>query len=163
MASNNTQLWDRTLAGEGRQSSLSSGAPEELLYRYSPIGELSPFLCALNVHTSTTYHRIKDCFAIVWFWGSGFEAGQMLRIQRTANGEVLFTLSGRIDAENLAELEALIGSEPKNGRIVLDLKDLTLVDREAVAYLERLEFQGMKLMNCPLYIRDWIFRERNKD
>jgi anti-anti-sigma regulatory factor len=84
----------------------------------------------------------------------------MLRIQRTANGEVLFTLSGRIDAENLGELEALIGSEPKNTRIVLDLKDLTLVDRDAVSFLERCESDSIKLKNCPPYIREWIARER---
>jgi len=84
----------------------------------------------------------------------------MLRIQRTANEEVLFTLSGRIDAENLAELEALIGSEPKNTRIALDLKDLTLVDRDAVSFLERCESDSIRLMNCPPYIREWIARER---
>jgi anti-anti-sigma regulatory factor len=85
----------------------------------------------------------------------------MLKIQRTANGEVLFTLSGRIDAENVAELEALIGSEPKNTRIVLDLKDLTLVDRDAVKFLERSEADSIKLKNCPAYIREWITRERH--
>ena len=85
----------------------------------------------------------------------------MLRIQRTANGEVLFTLSGRIDAENLAELEALIGSEPKNTHVVLDLKDLTLVDRDAVKFLERSEADSIKLKNCPAYIREWITRERH--
>jgi len=85
----------------------------------------------------------------------------MLKIQRTANGEVLFTLSGRIDAENLAELEALVGSEPKNTRVVLDLKDLTLVDRDAVKFLERSEADSIKLKNCPAYIREWITRERH--
>jgi anti-anti-sigma regulatory factor len=85
----------------------------------------------------------------------------MLRITRAANGEVVFKLSGRIDAENLAELEALIGSEPKNTRIVLDLRDLTLVDRDAVRFLERGEADSIKLKNCPAYIREWITRERH--
>jgi hypothetical protein len=35
----------------------------------------------------------------------------MLRINKTANGDVVFTLSGRIDKEDIAELEALIGAE----------------------------------------------------
>ena len=38
----------------------------------------------------------------------------MLRIHRKANGEVVFTLSGRIDKENIAELETLIGAEGKD-------------------------------------------------
>jgi hypothetical protein len=47
----------------------------------------------------------------------------MLRIHRTANGDVVFTLSGRIDKEHIAELETLIGAEGKDRRIILDLKD----------------------------------------
>jgi len=42
----------------------------------------------------------------------------------------------------------------------LDLKDLTLVDREAVRFLERCETDSIKLKNCPAYIREWITRER---
>jgi anti-anti-sigma regulatory factor len=85
----------------------------------------------------------------------------MLRIQRTANGEVVFTLSGRMDAENVAELETLLGTEPKGRRIFLDLKDLTLVDRDAVTFLGRCEVDSITLKNCPAYIREWITRERH--
>jgi anti-anti-sigma regulatory factor len=85
----------------------------------------------------------------------------MLKIMRAANGEVVFTLSGRMDAENIAELKALFGSETKGRRIVLDLKDLTLVDRDAVSFLAGCEADSVKLKNCPAYIREWITRERH--
>jgi anti-anti-sigma regulatory factor len=84
----------------------------------------------------------------------------MLKIKRAANGEVVFTLSGRMDAENVAETQALFGSEPKGRCIVLDLKDLTLVDRDAVRFLESCETDSIKIKNCPAYIREWITRER---
>jgi anti-anti-sigma regulatory factor len=84
----------------------------------------------------------------------------MLKIQRSANGEVVFTLIGRMDVENVAELKTLFESEGKGRRIVLDLKDLTLVDRDAVVFLERCESDSVKLTNCPAYIREWITRER---
>ena len=84
----------------------------------------------------------------------------MLKIKRAANGEVVFTLSGRMDVENVAELKALFGSEAKGRRIAMDLKDLTLVDREAVKFLERCEAHSVKIKNCPAYIREWITRER---
>ena len=84
----------------------------------------------------------------------------MLKIQRSANGEAVFTLSGRMDAENVAELKAVVKSEGKGRRIVLDLKDLTLVDRDAVAFLAGCEADSVKLTNCPAYIREWITRER---
>jgi len=85
----------------------------------------------------------------------------MLKIHRTENGVVVFTLSGRIHVDHVVELKTLFGSEDKGRAIVLDLKDLTLVDREAVSFLERCEAGSVKLKNCPAYIREWITRERN--
>ncbi len=84
----------------------------------------------------------------------------MLRIQRSANGQVVFTLSGRMDQENLAELETLVRSETDGRPIVLDLKDLTLAGREAISFLERCEADGITLKNCAGYVREWIRRQR---
>jgi anti-anti-sigma regulatory factor len=84
----------------------------------------------------------------------------MLKIQRSSNGQVIFTLIGRMQAERVAELEQLLKSEAGTRQIVLDLKDLTLVDREAVRFLERCEKRGIKLENCSAYIREWVTRER---
>jgi anti-anti-sigma regulatory factor len=84
----------------------------------------------------------------------------MLKIRRAANGEVVFTLSGRMDAENVGEMKSLFQSEAKDRPIVLDLRDLTLVDQAAVSFLERCEADSIKLKNCPAYIREWITRER---
>src|SRR6266436_4164837 len=91
---------------------------------------------------------------------SCFRKGQMLKITRAANGEVVIRLSGRMDAENIGELETLITSEADGRRIVLDLKDLTLVDQDAVSFLKRCEADNITLRNCPAYIREWIRRER---
>jgi anti-anti-sigma regulatory factor len=84
----------------------------------------------------------------------------MLKVRRAVNGEVAFTVSGRMSAENVAELRSLFASEGKGRRIVLDLKDLTLVDRDAVRLLTSCEEQGMVLRNCPAYVREWITRDR---
>jgi anti-anti-sigma regulatory factor len=84
----------------------------------------------------------------------------MLRIQKTANGHVVFTLSGRMTTENIAELEALLKSETNGRRIELDIKDVTLVNQEVVSFLERCEADSITLKNCPAYIREWITRQR---
>ena len=84
----------------------------------------------------------------------------MLKITRVVNGEVVIKLSGRMDAENLAELETLMTSEAEDRRIVLDLRDLTLVDKDAVSFLKRCEADNITLKNCPAYIREWITRDR---
>jgi hypothetical protein len=84
----------------------------------------------------------------------------MLKIQRFTNGKVVYILSGRMDAEQAGELNKLFGNESEGIKIVADLRDLTLVDRDAVRFLERCEAGGIKLRNCPAYIRVWIDRER---
>jgi hypothetical protein len=86
----------------------------------------------------------------------------MLMITRAGNGEVTFTVSGRMDAENLDELKKMFISEARGHRIILDLKELTLVDQDAVTFLERCEADNIQLKNCPAYIREWITRERGQ-
>jgi anti-anti-sigma regulatory factor len=83
----------------------------------------------------------------------------MLKITRMANGEVVFKLSGRMDEENIGELEKLFSAEANGRRIVLDLKDLTLVDQEVISFLSRAEADSILLRNCPAYIREWIAGE----
>ena len=87
-------------------------------------------------------------------------AAKMLKITRATNGEVIFTVSGRMDAEHLAELKTLLSSEANGCSIILDLRDLTLVDQDTVSFLERCEAGNIQLKNCPAYIREWITRGR---
>jgi len=84
----------------------------------------------------------------------------MLRIGRKANGAVVFALSGRIDKEHIAELEALIAAEGKDRRIILDLKDLTLTGQDVMAFLAQCESAGVALANCDPYLREWIARQK---
>jgi hypothetical protein len=86
----------------------------------------------------------------------------MLKIQRKANGDVVLTLSGRLVVGNASELSALLAAEPAGRALVLDLKDLVLVDRETVSFLRACEGDGVTLRNCPPYIRAWIDREEEE-
>jgi len=81
-------------------------------------------------------------------------------IQRAANGDdAAFTLSGRLNGEDVAELQRLFAAEGKDHRIVLDLKEVGLVNLDAVRFLAHCEENGIQLKNCPAYIRVWIMRE----
>jgi hypothetical protein len=86
----------------------------------------------------------------------------MLKIQRKANGRVLFTLSGRIEVEDIGELRRLFELEGAGSQIALDLKDVTLVDRDAVKFLTDCEADDIKLENCPPYVRKWIGQESGR-
>ena len=64
-----------------------------------------------------------------------------------------------MEAEHVAELKELFDRDYRN--IILDLGDVRLADRGTVRFLRRCEADGMKLENCPAYIRDWIDREKD--
>jgi ABC-type transporter Mla MlaB component len=87
----------------------------------------------------------------------------MLKIKRSANGKVVFTLSGRIEIEDVAELQRLLALELPDRNLALDLADVTLVDREAVKFLAHCEAGSIELENCPPYIREWIQRETSRN
>ena len=45
--------------------------------------------------------------------------------------------------------------------VALDLRQVRIVDREAVRFLARCETQGIELLECPAFVRAWIKSERN--
>ena len=65
-----------------------------------------------------------------------------------------------MDEEHPLELETLISSESNGRHIVLDIKNLTLAGQDAISFLERCETDGITLMNCATYVREWITRQR---
>ena len=69
-------------------------------------------------------------------------------------------LSGRIQAEDLAELKRVMESYSKP--LVLDLTGVKLVDREAITFLANFETGNATITNCPPYIREWIRSEREQ-
>jgi hypothetical protein len=93
---------------------------------------------------------------------NGLGAVCVLKIQRLANGQVVFKLSGRIEAGEVTELQELLALETAGGELVLDLKDVTLVNQDAVTFLDGCEANRIKLKNCPAYIREWIDRGKGR-
>ena len=87
----------------------------------------------------------------------------MLRIQRSANDRVVFTISGRIEAEDVEELRQLLALETAGQQLVLGLRDVTLVNQGAVKFLAGCEAASIRLENCPAYIREWIERVKDQD
>jgi hypothetical protein len=82
------------------------------------------------------------------------------RIDRVASSEnlVVLFISGRITEEHVDMLRGVL--EQESGGFAIDLKNVLLVDREAVKLLTLSEANGTELRNCPPYIREWVTRER---
>jgi len=87
----------------------------------------------------------------------------MLKIELSVHdGNVRIVLSGRIEREQLAELQRLIDEDAPHKLVTLDLEDVRLVDREAIGFLARCEGVGIRLENCSTYVREWISREEDE-
>jgi hypothetical protein len=84
------------------------------------------------------------------------------RIETSTRGRfTVFVLSGRIEKEALVELRRLFESQPDYRNIVLDLKDVTVINREVMRFFAYREVDGVKLENCTPYIREWMEREKD--
>src|ERR1700723_2809073 len=83
-----------------------------------------------------------------------------LRIEKSARQRfTVFTLSGRMEAEQVTELKKLLDRDYQN--IILDLRELRLADRDAVRFLRGCQAEGVRLENCPAYVREWMDREQD--
>jgi len=87
----------------------------------------------------------------------------MLRIERSANGQVVFTVSGRMQTEDIEQFQQLLVVETPGQQLMFNLRDVTLVNQDAVIFLAGCEAKGIKLESCPLHIRNWIDRERRRN
>jgi len=84
------------------------------------------------------------------------------RIDTAARGRfTVFALSGRIETQAVTELKRLFESQTDYRDIVLDLKDVGVVDRDVVGFFVRCEAEGVRLENCASYIREWMEREKD--
>jgi hypothetical protein len=63
-------------------------------------------------------------------------------------------MSGHLQEVHVSTIEELIGKE--TDPVVLDLAEVTLVDREAVRFLAACDVRGIGLRNCPGFIREWM-------
>jgi hypothetical protein len=73
---------------------------------------------------------------------------------------MVLLVSGRITGELIDTLRNAL--EPESDGFAIDLKNVLLVDREAVKLLAVKEANGTEIRNCPPYIREWVTRERAK-
>ena len=83
----------------------------------------------------------------------------MLKIEKDSDGCVAtLRLIGRIQSDCIASIRSAMN----DGRMhkILDLTEVTLVDVAVVRFLVSCENEGIELVQCPPYVREWIVRER---
>ena len=127
------------------------------MLNFQRFAEITARLQNLKISYSSTYK---------WRWycnpfrrETPDRSNMTLKIERYAEGTgTKIRLIGRMQAEHLAELEKQI--RESGSKIALDLEEVNLVDVQVVRFLGACEAQGITLLNCSPYIRDWIGKER---
>jgi hypothetical protein len=85
----------------------------------------------------------------------------MWKVERTGEGKrVVLLVSGRIERKHLTDLREVLTAEAGSRDFILDLREVKLVDQDAITFLSYCEADGAELRNCPPYIREWIERDR---
>jgi anti-anti-sigma regulatory factor len=78
--------------------------------------------------------------------------------QAVREGRVVLRVSGRLTGDHVDMLRTLL--EEESSALTLDLKDVRSVDGDGIKLLAIHESNGVRIDNCPLYIQEWIRRER---
>jgi len=87
----------------------------------------------------------------------------MLKITRSTHSRTAtLALSGRVGSEHLADLRRLL-EEAREYGLVLDLREVNLVSVGVVRFLIECEMQGIRLADCPAYVREWMAREKQNE
>jgi anti-anti-sigma regulatory factor len=85
-----------------------------------------------------------------------------LKIEKDSNGQrTTIRLIGRMQRECIEELKAQI--ETGGASVTLDLNEVSLVDLDVIRFLATCQTEGISLVHCSRYIRDWIAKERSRE
>lgn len=66
-------------------------------------------------------------------------------------------LIGRITSPDIQQLKALLAEV--SAPVVLDLREVRLVDLDAAHFLAAAERSGIELRHLPPYVREWVHLE----
>jgi hypothetical protein len=90
----------------------------------------------------------------------------MLRIEIKLDdmaGDATLALAGKCSGTSLGELRrAIENARRSNRRVLIDLSEVTLVDRPSLQFLAAQTREDVTLTNCPEYIEPWISRESSQ-
>ena len=83
-----------------------------------------------------------------------------LKIEAVHEGDAaVLRIVGRVESEYVNELSSQMRAHHAS---TLDLDEVTLVDIAAVRFLAACDADGVELLNCPPYIREWMSREQHR-
>jgi anti-anti-sigma regulatory factor len=84
--------------------------------------------------------------------------------QHPAEQYVNVLLNGKFDEQAVPEIERCIcEAQAKQDRVYIDLSEVTLLDRKTAEYFSARALNGIRLVNCPAYLRRWVLQVSDDD
>jgi len=81
-----------------------------------------------------------------------------LRIEKDSDGQTTtLRLIGRMRREHIEELKAQIKAGGTS--VALDLNEVSLVDLDVIRFLAKCQTEGISLVHCSRYIKNWVAKE----
>jgi anti-anti-sigma regulatory factor len=85
-------------------------------------------------------------------------------VSSTQSDSLILAIAGNVSQEALPEIALLIDHGRRDHeRVILDLSEVTLIDPAAAQFFAEQFRGGVRLVNCPVYIRRWIARDVNDE
>lgn len=85
-------------------------------------------------------------------------------VSSTQSDSLTLAIAGNICQDALPEIALLIDHGRRDHeKVLLDLSEVTLLDPAAAQFFADQFRGGVRLLNCPVYIRRWIVRDANED
>jgi ABC-type transporter Mla MlaB component len=83
-------------------------------------------------------------------------------VSSTQSDSLTLAIAGNVSHEALPEIASLIDHGRRDhDKVILDLSEVTLLDPAAAQFFAEQFRGGVRLVNCPVYIRRWIVRDPN--
>jgi ABC-type transporter Mla MlaB component len=83
-------------------------------------------------------------------------------VSSAQSDSLILAIAGNVSQDALPEIALLIDHGRRDHeKVILDLSEVTLLDPAAAQFFAEQFRGGVRLVNCPVYIRRWIARDTN--
>jgi hypothetical protein len=84
-------------------------------------------------------------------------------VSSSQSDSLTLAIAGNVSHAALPEIALLIDHGRRDHeKVILDLSEVTLLDPAAAQFFAEQFRGGVRLVNCPIYIRRWIVRENDE-
>ena len=84
-------------------------------------------------------------------------------VSSAQSDSLTLAIAGNVSQDALPEITQLIDQGRRDHeKVILDLSEVTLLDPAAAQFFADQFRGGVRLVNCPVYIRRWIVRENDE-